>query len=97
MASPKELPPPRGHGPRRQWFYVLTAALTCPCHLPIYLLILGGTSMGAALRDNLGLAFLGLTLAFVLALSRGIRRPLGDGSRDKDMALPPTGGRDPAD
>jgi mercuric ion transport protein len=97
MSSTKEIPGTVADRSWRRGLYLLTAALTCPCHLPIYLLILGGTSVGAALQDNAALAFLGLTVIFILALGRGLRRPLGDGSRDKDVALPRAGGRDPTD
>ena len=88
MASTKEIPAAVGHRSWRQRFYLLTAALTCPCHLPIYLLILGGTSLGAALKDNIGLAFLGITVIFVLTLVQGLRRPGGGGSQLKDRPLP---------
>lgn len=95
MATPVEPLAPHGHRPKRQWFYLLTAALTCPCHLPIYLLILGGTSVGAALQDNLGLAFLGITVIFVLTLVQGLRRPGGRGSQWKDRPLSSGGSEGP--
>ncbi len=84
MASTKEIPAAVGHRSWRQRFYLLTAALTCPCHVPIYLLILGGTSVGAALKDNIGLAFLGLTAIFVLTLVHGLRRSGGGRTDSKD-------------
>lgn len=79
-----ELPITTAHRPRRQWFYLLTAALTCPCHLPIYLAILAGTSLGAVLRENVGLALLGFTAVFVLVLALGLRRPGAGSMRAKD-------------
>jgi mercuric ion transport protein len=49
------------------------AALTCPCHLPIYLAIFGGTALGVFLRDNILLLILGLAAIFLLTLSRGLK------------------------
>ncbi|MFQ5851897.1 MAG: mercury resistance protein [Candidatus Binatia bacterium] len=49
------------------------AALTCPCHVPIYLLILGGTAFGVFLRDNVLLLILGLTVIFLPTLFRGLK------------------------
>lgn len=77
MTSTKEIPAAVGHRSWRQRFYLLTAALTCPCHLPIFVLIFGGTSMGAVLQHNIGWALLGLTAVFVFALAQGLRTPGG--------------------
>jgi len=49
------------------------AALTCPCHVPIYLAVLGGTALGVYLRDNILLIILGLTGVFLLTLTRGLK------------------------
>ncbi len=49
------------------------AALTCPCHVPIYLAVLGGTAFGVYLRDNILLIILGLTAIFLLTLTRGLK------------------------
>jgi mercuric ion transport protein len=43
------------------------AVLTCPCHLPILLLVLSGTAAGAYLSQNLGIAFLLLLPVFLLS------------------------------
>ncbi len=43
------------------------AVLTCPCHLPILLLLLSGTAAGAFLSQNLGTAFLLLLPVFLLS------------------------------
>lgn len=40
------------------------AFLTCPCHLPILLLLLSGTAAGAALAANTGTALLVLLAIF---------------------------------
>jgi len=49
------------------YFMGSLAVLTCPCHLPILLLLLSGTAAGAFLSDNLGLAALVLLPIFVLS------------------------------
>lgn len=84
-----------GHRPLRRRFYLVTAALTCPCHLPIYLLILGGTSVGMALQENLGLAFLGITLIFVLALVQGLRAPGRRPAQSRDRSVSSGGSNGP--
>jgi mercuric ion transport protein len=43
------------------------ALLTCPCHLPILLLLLSGTAAGSFLSQNLGIAFLLLLPVFLLS------------------------------
>lgn len=43
------------------------AFLTCPCHLPILLLVLSGTAAGGYLSQNLGIAFLLLLPVFLLS------------------------------
>lgn len=40
------------------------AFLTCPCHLPILLLLLSGTAAGAALAAHTGTALLALLVIF---------------------------------
>lgn len=53
--------------------YFSIAAITCPCHAPIYLLIFGGTALGGFLKENLYLFILGLTGVFLITLSRGLK------------------------
>jgi mercuric ion transport protein len=43
------------------------ALLTCPCHLPILLLLLSGTAAGIYLSRNLGIAFILLLPIFLLS------------------------------
>ncbi|MBI3042960.1 MAG: mercury resistance protein [Betaproteobacteria bacterium] len=43
------------------------AVLTCPCHLPILILLFSGTAAGAFLSDNLGLATIVLLPIFLLS------------------------------
>lgn len=43
------------------------AVLTCPCHLPVLLLLLSGTAAGAFLSENIGLAAVLLLPVFLLS------------------------------
>ena len=63
---------PRPPGGKR-YLHLVIAALTCPCHVPIYLAIFGGTALGAFLQENLLLFILALTVIFFLALGKGLR------------------------
>ena len=56
------------------------AAVACPCHLPILLALLGGTTTGAILTANLLPVFVVLGVIFVGALALGLR-VLESGSR----------------
>ncbi|MBI3127683.1 MAG: mercury resistance protein [Candidatus Tectomicrobia bacterium] len=44
------------------------AFLTCPCHLPIYLVLLGGTALGAAVSGSPGVTFALMGVVFLGAL-----------------------------
>ncbi len=59
------------------------AFLTCPCHLPILLVVLAGTAAGAYLRDNLFLSGIAVTAAFLTSLLLGLRwiGPTASGDR----------------
>lgn len=58
---------------RKGYISLAIAALTCPCHLPIYLAIFGGTALGVFLRDNILLLIFGLAVIFLLTLTRGLK------------------------
>jgi hypothetical protein len=54
--------------------------LACPCLLPLWLSLLGGTALGSVLADHRGLLVAALSAYFVLALAillwpRHRRRP----------------------
>lgn len=49
------------------------AVVTCPCHLPILLVVLAGTGLAGALSQYLGLAFLALSAIFIPSLYLGMR------------------------
>jgi mercuric ion transport protein len=66
--------------PKRKGYLHLTiAALTCPCHVPIYLAIFGGTALGALLQENLLVVILSLSGIFLVALLRGVKLFKGRG------------------
>lgn len=49
------------------------AALTCPCHLPLLVAVLAGTTAGAFLGEHWLVAALALTGLFLLSLTRALR------------------------
>ncbi len=52
---------------------LVIAGLTCPCHVPIIIAVLGGTAFGAFLRNNIILLILTLTTIFVFTLFKGLK------------------------
>lgn len=49
------------------------ALVTCPCHIPLFLALLGGTALGAALSDHIVAALIALTGLFVLSVWAALR------------------------
>lgn len=49
------------------YFMGAIAVLTCPCHLPILIVLLSGTVAGAFLAENLFLAVVLLLAVFLLS------------------------------
>jgi hypothetical protein len=49
------------------------AFFLCPCHLPVYLALLGGTAAGALLSENANAGAGVLTVAFLVTLIFGLR------------------------
>lgn len=70
--NPETVGAPRP-GRVRRGLWWLTAAFTCPCHLPLVLILLGGTAVGAAVMQNLPFVLLGLTVAFVYSLVQALK------------------------
>ncbi len=52
----------------------LLAFLTCPCHLPIWLVLFAGSAFGAILSENLITAGVILILIFILSGLGALRR-----------------------
>jgi len=66
--------------PKRKGYLPLTiAALTCPCHVPIYLAIFVGTALGALLQETLLVVILSLSGIFLVTLLRGVKLFKGRG------------------
>lgn len=55
------------------YLFTALALVTCPCHLPILLALLAGTTAGAYLSENWGIAGLALTALFALFVTRALR------------------------
>lgn len=49
------------------------AVVTCPCHLPILLAVLGSTALGAAMSEYVGLTVLALSALFVVSAWSAVR------------------------
>jgi mercuric ion transport protein len=75
----------------------LTALVACPCHLPftlpLLLALVGGTSLGAFLREQTGLVFLGALGYFLFGLAAAFwllgRRAAGGGEAGASSACCP--------
>ncbi len=56
------------------YFLLLTGFLACPCHFPILVAVLGGTTfLGILLRDHVGLVLLASGLYFFGAFFLGLK------------------------
>ncbi|MCI0371191.1 MAG: mercury resistance protein [candidate division NC10 bacterium] len=73
MKEVRELPVLQPQQRRKGYALLVTAALACPCHLPIFLALLAGTTLGAVLQQNLALVLVGLTVYFIFALVQGLK------------------------
>jgi mercuric ion transport protein len=61
---------------RRGWTSLLSlgiAALACPCHVPLALILFAGTTLGAWLSQHRGVATLVMLGMFVVSLLYGLR------------------------
>lgn len=55
------------------YLLLATAALTCPCHLPLLMAILGGTALAGFPQQNLALTLIALTAYFLFTLLIGLK------------------------
>ena len=73
--------------------YVMAALAiaTCPCHLPVLLVLLGGTALGAALGEHMAVVFITLTVLFGLSAWAALRMfsQSGTGGREARPATTP--------
>ncbi len=55
------------------YLLLTTAALTCPCHLPLYVALLAGTGLAGILSQYVGITIAMLTLIFLASLHFGLK------------------------
>ncbi len=67
---------------RRGYVYVLLAVVTCPCHLPIFAVLLSGSAVGAFLSDHVGTALTILSVLFIFSLVAAVRVLRGKQAHD---------------
>lgn len=72
MNGPENLPP-ETRRPVTGYLWGVLTVLTCPCHLPIFAIVLAGTTAGAFIGEHWGIAALALTGLFVLSVTRLMR------------------------
>lgn len=53
----------------KRWALAIIGALTCPCHLPLYLALLGSTAIGGALAAHQLWLFAAMSLIFTGAIA----------------------------
>lgn len=76
---------PSGGGPAKKSLagkaLLAAAFFTCPCHLPIYIALLGGTALGGYFTENKFLSIAALSAIFAFSLLAGMRmiksKPIG--------------------
>ena len=56
-----------------RYVMAVLAVLTCPCHLPIAIALLGSTALGAAMTEHMPLAVAAFTLLFAVSLWTAVR------------------------
>lgn len=57
----------------RAYLWTGLAVITCPCHIPILVVVLSGTAFGAFLSEHFGVALLVLTVLFVVFAGAAVR------------------------
>ncbi len=59
----------------KQKILIATSVLACPCHLPLWLALLGGSTVGGMLAAHQAWVLIGMTAIFVVALGLALSRP----------------------
>lgn len=72
--------------PRSRYAWAVLAALTCPCHAPLFALLLAGTAAGAYLNEYLGVAVALMSVVFLLSLRIAIKRLNESGPKYQSVA-----------
>lgn len=56
-----------------RYLMAAVALVTCPCHLLILVAVLGGTALGAALTEHMGIALAILGVLFIASAWSAVR------------------------
>ena len=59
----------RGKG----WLYAWATAILCPCHMPVWGMLLGGTAAGALFQEHFWAIAIGLGLLTLASLFKAVR------------------------
>ena len=59
----------RGKG----WLYAWATAILCPCHMPVWGMLLGGTAAGALFQEYFWGIAIGLGMMTLLSLYKAVR------------------------
>ncbi len=59
---------------RRGWLLTITGFLACPCHLPLWVIVLSGTTLGGVIAAHQGLIAVAMSLYGIPAFAIGLRR-----------------------
>ena len=65
-----ENPPAKGFAGKA---LLVAAFFTCPCHIPIYIVLFGGTALGAYMAEYIWFSAAALSVVFVFSLFTGMR------------------------
>lgn len=71
-------------GPDVRYLMTALAIVACPCHLPLLLVLLGGTALGAVLSEHMAVAFIAVTALFVLSAWAALRMFSHSGPAGRD-------------
>lgn len=71
---------PPQHARWRVYAWGILALLTCPCHLPLLVAALAGTTLGTLIAGHWGIAAALLGGLFIVSLARAIRSSQAGGN-----------------
>lgn len=77
---------------RRGYAWAALAALTCPCHAPLFAFLLAGSAAGVFLNEYLGIVVASMSVVFLLSLSIAMKR-LNDSDSDRQAVADQRAGR----
>ncbi|MEX2239492.1 MAG: broad-spectrum mercury transporter MerE [Burkholderiales bacterium] len=72
MSSSDEAGATQAKSPRA-YLWAALAFLACPCHIPILIVVLSGTALGALLSEHFVMALLVLTVLFAVFAAAAVR------------------------